>query len=360
MIPISACIITKNESEHLDKCLKALSAYPFEIVVVDTGSDDDSKETARRYTEKVYDFTWINDFSAARNFAAEHASHNLIFPVDTDEFVTELDWEALQDAIDKNPKAVGSIKRMDYFEADGEQHCQLCVIDRIYHRRYYRYDMPVHEVLIPLTNAPYRSYTAPVTLDHVGYLGSGDQLRQKALRDMELLLKELERTPDDPYLHFQVGQSYMLMRDTENALLSFQRAMEHAPDPAADYTHILLYNYGHLLLEAGRADEAAFLLSYHDHYRDNMDYLCLTGLLWLHLNQPLKALTEFVNALAAPGGDLADRREPSYYIGYIYESFGKTDIARTHYQNCGADYAPAAEALKRLIPDCCVSQLPEN
>ncbi len=348
MIPISACIITKNEAENLEKCLSALHAYPFEIVVVDTGSTDDSREVARRYTEKVYDFTWINDFSAARNFAAERASHNIIFPVDTDEFIAELDWDSLQAQIDQNPKAVGSIKRMDYFETDGERHCQICAIDRIYHRRYYRYDMPIHETLVPLTNAPYRSYTAPVTLDHVGYLGDGDQLRKKALRDMELLLRELTRDPENPYLYFQVGQSYMLMRDQENALLYFQKAMEHSPDPAADYTHILLYNYGHLLLEQGRANEADFLLAYHEHYRDNMDYLCLTGLFYLHQNQPLKALTEFVDALTAPNGDLGDRREPSYYIGYIYELFGKTDIARTHYRNCGADYAPAIEAMARL------------
>ncbi len=350
MIPISACIITKNEAEHLEKCLKALRSYPFEIIVVDTGSTDHSKDIARRYTEKVYDFAWINDFSAARNFAAERASHNIIFPVDTDEFVTELDWEALQTQIAQNTKAVGSVRRMDYFETDGERRCQLCVIDRIYHRRYYRYDMPIHEVLVPLTNAPYRSYAAPVTLDHVGYLGDGDQLRQKALRDMELLLLELEQHPENPYLYFQVAQSYMLMRDEEHALLFFQKAMAHDPDPAADYTHILLYNYGHLLLEQGRAAEASFLPAYRAYYKDNMDYLCLTGLFYLHVNQPLKALTEFVDALAAPGGDLADRREPSYYIGYIYELFGKKDIAKTHYQNCGADYAPAAEALARLDP----------
>lgn len=348
MIPISACIITKNEAENLKKCLEALQKYPFEIVVVDTGSTDNSKEVALTYTDKIYDFTWIDDFSAARNFAAERASHNMIFPVDTDEFITQLDWDALQTQLSENPKSVGSIKRMDYFETDGEKHCQLCVIDRIYHRRYYQYTMPIHETLSPLTKAPYRSYATSIELDHVGYLGSGDLLREKALRDMKLLLKELEKEPDNPYHYFQVAQSYMLMRDSENALLYFQKAMEYDPDPKADYTHVLLYNYGHLLLEQGRTDEASFLLDYHEYYKDNMDYLCLTGLLYLHQNQPLKALPEFVNALTAPGGDLADRREPSYYIGYIYERFGKTDIARTHYQNCGADYAPAKEALTRL------------
>lgn len=348
MIPISVCIITKNEAANLKKCLEAIRQYPFEIVVVDTGSEDGSWETARAYTEKVYDFAWVDDFSAARNFAAQQASHNMIFPVDTDEFITRLDWEELQELILQNPKSVGSVRRMDYFETDGEKHCQLCVIDRIYNRRYYHYTKPIHETLAPLTKAPYRSYASSIEIDHAGYLGSGDLLKQKALRDINLLLKELEKEPENPYHYFQIAQSYMLMRDTGSALPYFQKAMERKPDPHADYTHILLYNYGHLLLEQDRVDEASFLPDYHGYYRDNMDYLCLTGLFYLCQNQPLKALTEFVNALAAPGGDLADRREPSYYIGYIYELFGKTDIAKTHYQNCGEDYAPAAEALARL------------
>lgn len=348
MIPISVCIITKNESANLDKCLHALTAWPFEIVVVDTGSTDDSREVARKYTDKVYDFTWADDFSAARNFAAGRASHNMIFPIDTDEFITRLDWDELQTLIEKNPKSVGSIKRLDYFETDGETHCQVCIIDRIYNRKYYAYDKPVHEVLTPLHRIPYTSYTTSIEADHVGYLGSGNKLKEKAMRDMELLLKELDQNPEEPYYYFQIAQSYMLMRDQENAFLYFQKAMDRNPDPRADYTHVLVYNYGHLLLEKGLLTKAAFLLSYYEYYSNNMDYLCLLGLYYLHINQPLKALPEFVKALTAPERDMTDRREPSYYIGYIYELFGKKEIARTHYLNCGNDYAPAVEALARL------------
>jgi len=348
MIPISVCIITKNEASNLEKCLQALLPYPFEIVVVDTGSTDHSKEIAAKYTDRVYDFEWIDDFSAARNFAAGHASHNIIFPVDTDEFLTELNWDTLQKLIEENPKAVGTVKRLDYFETDGEKHCQICMIDRIYHRNYYHYDKPIHEVLIPSARISYASYETSVEIEHVGYLGSGKLLQEKAMRDMKLLLKETEKNPDDPYNYFQIAQSYMLMRDEENAFFYFQKAMEHNPDPCADYTHILIINFGHLLLEKNMQEEASILLSYYEYYNSNMDYLCLIGLYYLHINQPLKALQEFVKALTAPEHDMTDKREPSYYIGYIYELFGKKEIAKTHYQNCGANYAPAAEALARL------------
>ena len=66
---LSVCIITKNERENLKKCLKALKSYPFEVVVVDTGSTDGTKEMAQRFTDAVHDFAWCNDFAKAKNYA---------------------------------------------------------------------------------------------------------------------------------------------------------------------------------------------------------------------------------------------------------------------------------------------------
>lgn len=351
MIPISVCIITRNEAENLEKCLRALTNYPFEIVIADTGSTDNSIEIARQYTDKVYSYDWTGDFSAARNDVIGRATHDIILSVDTDEFLTALDWDSLQRLISENPKSTGAIELLNYFEADGETCCQTCRLDRIFNRNYYHYQNPVHEILTPITPEPPASYNAPVTMDHVGYLCSPEKLAEKARRDMELIQTEIDTQPENPYNYFQMAQSYMLMRDHENALRFFREAMNHNPDPRDDYTHILLCNYGSLLLDEGRLDEAATVLSYHEYFDDNMDYLCLAGLIYLRLGQPLKALPEYVKALTAPKRDAADPRSISYHIGYIYELFGQKETARTHYLNCG-DYGPALKALERLsLPD---------
>ena len=84
-VPISVCIIAKNEEKYIEECLRKLKPYGFEIVVADTGSTDATKELASRYADKVVDFTWINDFSAARNFCAKQASNNWILALDCDE-----------------------------------------------------------------------------------------------------------------------------------------------------------------------------------------------------------------------------------------------------------------------------------
>lgn len=348
MIPISVCIITKNESEHLEKCLSALQPYPFEVVVVDTGSSDNSKEVAGKYTDKVYDFEWVNDFSAARNFAISRASHNVILSLDTDEFVKELDLERLEQLIQENPKCVGSVEMLNYFEDNGNIRFQIARLDRLFNRRYYHFENSIHEVLSPIAKIPYLSYEAPIVVEHVGYLGSKEYLNEKSLRNMELLQKEAESDPDNPYLYFQIAQCYMMMRDMEHAAEYFKISIAHNPSPKDDYTRILVTNYGSILLDDMKVEDAMqFLSGYYEYYNDNADYLCTIGRAYLLANQPLKALPEFVKALTAPKRDSVEPRLASYHIGFIYELFGKKDIAAEHYRRCG-EYAPALEALERM------------
>lgn len=89
MITISLCMIVKNEEKNLERCLASYAPLMDEIIVVDTGSTDRTKEIAARFTDKIYDFEWINDFSAARNFAFAKAGCDYIFSADADEVLDE-------------------------------------------------------------------------------------------------------------------------------------------------------------------------------------------------------------------------------------------------------------------------------
>lgn len=349
MIPISVCIITKNESENLEKCLAALSDYPFEIVVVDTGSTDNSKEIAKKYTNCVYDFTWIDDFSAARAFSISKASHNMILVIDTDEFVTNIDLDALDKLITDHPKSIGLIERMDYFENGGVRRIQVFRADRLFNRKYYHYERPIHECLFPSDNITYDAINVPITVDHMGYLGTKEQLDAKSLRDIKLLEKELQDDPESPYIHFQIGQSYLMMRDAEHSLTYFRKAESLNPPVESTYTRILIKNFGEVLLTHDLTDEALGLLKYYDALGNNADYLCLIGTIYIQRNEPLKALPEFIKALTAPEYDSPDSRKeiPSFYIGHIYQCYGQIDIAISHFEKCG-DYPPALERLEML------------
>lgn len=90
MISISVCMIVKDEGMRLARCLDCLVSIADEIIIVDTGSKDDTKEVAKKYTDKIFDFPWINDFSAARNFAFSKASCDYIYSADADEVIDKV------------------------------------------------------------------------------------------------------------------------------------------------------------------------------------------------------------------------------------------------------------------------------
>ncbi len=89
MITISLCMIVKNEEAILARCLDSVVDLMDEIIIVDTGSTDKTKEIAARYTDKIYDFAWVDDFSKARNFAFSKATKEYIYSADADEVLDE-------------------------------------------------------------------------------------------------------------------------------------------------------------------------------------------------------------------------------------------------------------------------------
>ena len=88
---LSVCIITKNEEHNLARCLKSFQNTGFELVVVDTGSTDQTKKIAAEYTENIYDFPWCDDFSAAKNFAVSKATNPYVMVIDSDEYLQKID-----------------------------------------------------------------------------------------------------------------------------------------------------------------------------------------------------------------------------------------------------------------------------
>lgn len=89
MVTISLCMIVKNEEAVLARCLDTVCDLVDEIIIVDTGSTDATKMIARHYTDKIYDFVWVDDFSAARNFAFSKATMQYIYSADADEVLDE-------------------------------------------------------------------------------------------------------------------------------------------------------------------------------------------------------------------------------------------------------------------------------
>ncbi|WP_411678877.1 glycosyltransferase [Clostridium thailandense] len=96
MITISLCMIVKNEEDTIERCLESLKDLIDEIIIVDTGSNDKTKKLVEQFTSKIYDFQWIDDFSAARNFSFSKATQDYILWLDADDVLLPKDVESFK------------------------------------------------------------------------------------------------------------------------------------------------------------------------------------------------------------------------------------------------------------------------
>ncbi|MCM1251283.1 MAG: glycosyltransferase [Clostridium sp.] len=351
MIPISVCIIAKNEEKNIENCLKPLRAYDWEIIVVDTGSDDNTKEIAVRYADKVLDYVWTQDFSAARNFSIEQASHDMILVIDCDEILLDIDIHAILALMQEHPQYIGRLSRQNHYEMNGTDSVYTDAVERLFSRRYYHYRGIIHEQVAPIQkNTPvYGTYRIPLLLGHCGYNGSPDELLAKAQRNIDLLLTDLRNHPDNPYTYFQLGQSYNMIHDDENACLYYSKGLSYDVDPAAEYVQMMVIGYGYALLHLNRAEEALGLVGVYDAFAVSADFVSLMGLIYLRNGQYMKALLEFTKATTFETAHVtgANTFIPSYNIGLINEMMGEPQMALIHYRKCG-NFPMALEKIKSL------------
>ena len=362
MIPISVCIIGKNEEKNIEKCLAPLVSYPFEIIYVDTGSTDRTKELAAKYTDKIYDFEWVNDFSAARNFSLQKASHNYVLVVDCDEFLTDIDMEGIYKAIEEHPRGVGMLYRISYYESNGMVTNYPDRVERLFHKRRYSYKYTIHEQVADSKTGStyYDRYDIPLTVDHVGYIGGQEQMQKKAERNNELLFKEIEKHPDDPYFYFQVGQSYNSISDYENSYIYYKKAFEFPLNTEELWVQAMATAFINAMTHTGRSEEAAaFFEPIYDHFAKDANFFCSMGTIYLNLNppQPLKAMVEFVKAVQCPtASEEGANTYISYYnMGLVNEMLGNLPSAISFYQKAG-NYPLALERLQYLgvMPDATI------
>lgn len=347
MSEISVCIITKNEEKNLEKCLSKIRPYPFEIIVVDTGSTDNTKIIAEKYADAVYDFKWINDFSAARNFSISKASNDWILVLDSDEYVRELDYNGILQFTKDYPKTIGRLTR---FSPDRVGSVTVDEVERLFDRSIYHYERTIHEQVMPIDHTPLTVQPIPLIVDHSGYV-SLELAQQKAERNLSLLLEELKTNPKDAYTLFQIGQSYYMVCEYAKALPYFEKSFSCDVNPDADFVQLMLTSYVFTLLNLDKEDAAiSFLEQVGPYFSMLSDYHYALGLCYAHKQAYIKALPTFIQALSAPKHFIQGTNSflIFYQLGIINASIGHIDSARDFLQKASADYEPALLALEEI------------
>lgn len=352
MLPISVCIIAKNEEKYIETCLKNLKRYDWEIIVTDTGSTDRTLEICKKYTNNIYYFDWINDFSAARNYCVSKASNDWILSIDSDEYLTnEQTEETLLNLLTScftHPESAGMVDILNPQSSSMGKSTSIEPVARFFHKKYYSYEGKVHEqpVRLDKNNSSYQK--TPFSFYHEGY-ADYDILQKKAKRNIELLKKDLESNTKDPYLYFQLGQSYFVMKDMENAYTTFQKGLEFDVNPNAQYVKTMVVSYGHCMLNLKKYEEALSFESIYHEFSTHADFVFLMGLIYMNNALFDKAVTQFLQATKLNDYSLQGVNSylAYYNIGVIYECAGMPQEALKYYKKCGK-YEPALSGIQRI------------
>ena len=350
MHPISVCIIAKNEEKRIEKCLSSIKSYGFEIVVVDTGSTDRTKEIASRYADKLLDFVWCDDFSAARNFSIREASNNWIFMLDCDEWIKEIDVEELNYFRKHHSDSVGAISRENLVTQDGKLVLNNTDhTERFFNKKLYHYTGIIHEQLAPIRGTEFPCLLLHTTIEHTGYDLTHEEQIAKGKRNLSLLHKQLEQQPENPYVYYQIGKGYEIVENYESACEYYGKGLYFDVDPSLAYVQAMVISYGNSLLRTGQESTALGFEQIYEEFAATADFVYLMGRIYMANEMYPQAVEQFLKATSFDTCKFHGVNSflSFYHIGLICEKLGDTDNALAYYHKCD-DYAPAVQRAVQL------------
>lgn len=350
MHPISVCIIAKNEEQRIERCLVSIKPYDFEIIVVDTGSTDRTKEIARKYADQVLDFTWCDDFSAARNFSLRAASHNWIFMLDCDEQIKSIDVEELTWFRKHLSGSVGSVSRENIVTENGVSSINNTdYTERFFDKRLYHYTGMIHEQLTPIRGKEISAYLLKTTLLHTGYDMDEEERIAKYNRNLTLLQKQLLQEPNNPYLYYQLGKTCEIIGNFAQSCEYYDKGLSFDLDPELAYVQAMVVSYGNALLRTGQEETALGFEGIYDTFSPVADFVYLMGNIYKQNQMYEQALSQYQKAIGIPlcKQNGANSFLPLYQIGEICLQLGDIPSAIACYQKCG-NFTPAKERLEIL------------
>ncbi|MCI9441554.1 MAG: glycosyltransferase family 2 protein [Ruminococcus sp.] len=356
MKTIGLVMIVKNEGRSLQKCLARAKNLVDEIYITDTGSTDQTIEIAEKFHAHISHFKWSGDFAAARNYALAQSPCDWNLILDADEYLISGKRKDIQRFVEKGGHA-GAIQRQDsYRETNGEISKSHSYITRLIPRGA-SYEGRVHEqVISSLPIAP-----LPLIFEHDGYLQDG-----KGERNLEILLQELEETPEDPYVLYQVSRTLWLMKDFERADRYFEEFYGLTPKTGTGYRTGGVISYIYNLLELKKYEkgfeiielEKGRLAPYADYH-----FACGT----FYTQAIFSDVQRYVNYLplieqsymrCLEIGEVPEHEgvlgngsfKAAYNLGVWYEVNGDSKKALNYYRMAQArGYQPAKERIKAVL-----------
>ena len=341
---LSLCMIAKNEEAFIGDCLASIREIVDEIIVVDTGSTDRTIEIAESYGAKVFHYPWQGDFASARNESLAHASGDWILVLDADEMVPAEGHTELRHAI-RNKENVGYALVIENLLGEEGQEYQTALIFRLFQNRPdIRYEGIIHEqamLAAQRTGLPIRNLHTRII--HRGYLNQYVLERDKYQRNLAILLRQVEEEPRNPYVYFNLGQTYKLLErydESEQAYRDCLRLLDELKEsPTTPYWLTAYFSLADLFRLTGEIEKGLEVAEEGlRRYPEAADILFTKGLLLTAAGRFQEAIADFQACRAFAGRIYAAGNDPavptyksSQALGNAYAHLGEYAVAKQHY-----------------------------
>lgn len=279
---LSVCMIVKDEEELLPRCLDSVRGLADEIIIVDTGSSDRTKEIATKYTNQVFDYTWSNDFSAARNESIRHATGKWILIMDADEYLSVEDqdkWLAFLDHEEPLEHLAYTLPIINFTgDKEYEDEISTSPVTRLFPNSMGIYfERPIHEQLTRGSRGELFHKKLDLNIYHTGYQNLRVDEKNKHERNMRIFKQMQQNGEMSHYDWFTLGNQYRYAKDEIQALACYESAIKGATTNLAWYTHCLvglitLYYKQNKLEQSWEWTESKL-----SEYRDYAEYHAIRG-----------------------------------------------------------------------------------
>jgi GT2 family glycosyltransferase/tetratricopeptide (TPR) repeat protein len=260
-LQLSLCMIVRDNCRTIRPCLESIRPWVDEMVVVDTGSTDETPAIARKLGARVFHFPWCDSFSAARNESLRHARGRWIFWMDSDDTIDDQNGRRLRQLALKEPvpEVFGFVMQVHCPEPEDQGNGDITVVDQVKFFRNLpalRFEGRIHEQVIPsIRRAGGEIAWSDVFVIHSGCDHSPEGRTKKNERDLYLLDLELKEQPEHPFTLFNLGMTYADIQQFEAAVEFLRRCLAVSNDGESHLRKayaLLVHSYSRL----GDADAA--------------------------------------------------------------------------------------------------------
>ncbi len=346
---VSCCLIVKNEIEVLERCIKSvqekMSGIVNDIVVVDTGSADGTRELAVELGCNVFDFEWCDDFAKARNYSIENAKNDWIMTLDADEFIDFVDKKELKlFIINSNKNTIGDIL-IENIEMDGSIISKDTVV-RFFNRKAFDFRSRIHERLRAKNDGVINKEKLNCKILHTGYSKETVVSKDKHKRNDALMEAELKENMIHD-LAVRLIDSYINDGESEKAIALFEEFSSHKDSPKKEYFVPTIKKFLTYLLDNQMYSKAVECEKFWDYCKSDDEYIYKMAVAYGQVNENEKALECYLTCVNWEGETIVPKKHSFYPVGMVFELMGDLQQALMCYK-LSEDVEDAQEKVRIL------------